>query len=114
MKGYAMKDNIEAQHWYIAFNDKEQLLIQQLVLAQNATGEKKGALDPVPNPLFGKDDEEIVAEEPVNEPEETKEDAEVGTGKSSNQNESSKAWKLEEWNTSVGHRYYTEHNNRNR
>ena len=80
MKGYAMKENIEAQHWYIAFNDKEQLLIQQLVLAQNATGEKKGALDPVPNPLYGKDDEEIAAEEPVNEPEETKENAVCSKG----------------------------------
>ena len=56
MRGYAMSDKYESQHWWSTFNKKQQLLILELRKAQAATGDNKGKLEPVLNPLYNKDD----------------------------------------------------------
>ena len=57
MKSYAMKDNFKTSPWYArGFNTKEQALVRALRKAQFETGDIKGPLEPVPNPLYGNDD----------------------------------------------------------
>ena len=51
MKRFAMKPDIEREHWFVAYTEKEQALVKALVNAQRQTGDDKGNLDPVPNPL---------------------------------------------------------------